>query len=245
MKNHGLRLSTIAWAAALLPFITIHVSYLMAAAFGHVDWCIPYLESCTSISATGRQLPEKIWFKAMMIPAALTAALMWWSAAAWSRTCGSGRYPRTLVAMPLLGLLAAVFLIMYTAALGESGDTYRLMRSTGVKLSFAFTYLSQLMLTRLLGDVAQHQNDHLLSRWYPRLLGLNILLLIVGILSVILDETVPVFYNRYVDDAFEWWMALLINLYFACVALAWHPEPGRIGIVRSDPNDPDDDSKRQ
>lgn len=234
MKSHGLSITAIAWAAALIPFVTTHISYLLAAGFVHVEWCMPYWDSCTSISATGRHLPEKIWFKALMIPAALTTALLWWCAAAWCRIEGSHRYPRTLRCMPVLGTLAALFLILYTAALGESGDAYSTMRRIGVTLAFAFSYLSQLMLTRLLGDIGTQRQSQRLMRWYPRLLGLNMLLLAVGISTVILDALIPLLYDEHLEDALEWWMALLLNLYFAFIAIAWRGETARLGVIRPD-----------
>ena len=40
MQFPRLSLPALAWLAALLPFITIHVSYLLAASQGHVEWCV-------------------------------------------------------------------------------------------------------------------------------------------------------------------------------------------------------------
>ena len=53
----------------LLPLVCIHLCYLVAANLGHIEWCVPYLENCTSISATGRKYPEFFIFKGLMIPA--------------------------------------------------------------------------------------------------------------------------------------------------------------------------------
>lgn len=235
MKSSGLPIAAIAWATALIPFITIHVSYLLAASQVHVEWCVPYWDSCTSISATGRLLPEKLWFKSLMIPAALTSILLWWSAAAWCRQVGRSPYPypRTLRCMPMLGTLAAVFLILYTVALGESGDAYSNIRRIGVTLAFAFTYLAQLLFTHQLGDIGLQRQDLKLQRWYPRLLGLNIVLLVVGITTVILDALMPLLYDEYMEDAFEWWLALLLNLYFVFIALIWRGDSTRLGLFKS------------
>jgi len=109
-----LSLVSLAWLAALLPFITIHVSYIVAASQGHVEWCIPYWDACSSISATGRQMPEKLWFKLGMLPAAGVTALLWWQL---------GRSTEKKGAMIILGILACVFLTIYTLALGVEGDT--------------------------------------------------------------------------------------------------------------------------
>ena len=237
MKSSGLPIAAIAWTTALLPFVTIHVSYLLAASQVHVAWCVPYWDSCTSISATGRLLPEKLWFKSLMIPAALFSVLLWWSAAAWCRQENRRPvypYPRALRSMPILGTLAAVFLILYTVALGESGDAYSNIRRIGVTLAFAFTYLAQLLFTRHLGHIGLQRQDLRLQRWYPRLLGLNIVLLVVGVTTVILDALIPPIYDEYMEDAFEWWLALLLNLYFIFMALIWRGDTTRLGLIQDE-----------
>ena len=62
---------------ALLPALAINFCYLLAASQGHVPWCIPYLEGCTSISATGRQAPESYLFRALIIPTAVLLVFYW------------------------------------------------------------------------------------------------------------------------------------------------------------------------
>jgi hypothetical protein len=227
----GLHLHYLAWAAALLPFITTHLSYLIAAGMGHVEWCVPYWESCTSISATGRQLPEKIWFKTGMIPAAMVTMLLWWCAADWRRRAAPTDHHVGLIAMPLLGSIAAGSLILYTAALGEEGDAFRLIRRAGIVLSFALTFISQTLLTRLIGELAQLRADAWLQQRHRWLLALLLLLLATGVVSLILDGTLGPAYDR-IEDAFEWIMALLLNFYFAMLASIWRRE--RAMLVTSD-----------
>lgn len=223
-------LSTIAFAAALLPFVTTHVSFLLAATFGHVDWCIPYWDSCTSISATGRQLPEKLWFKAGMVPTALLTALLWWCAARWRRLAGPTRYPHRLAMLPWLGALAALALLIYTVALGEAGAAYQELRRSGVTLSFALTFIGQVLLTQLVGELAALREDGSLARAAQQQLRLLWLLLGLGVLSLVLDAVLGPGYQRY-EDAFEWWLALLLNGYFLLLARLWQREGARLVLV--------------
>lgn len=224
----GVKLHQLAWATALLPFITTHTSFLWAASLGYVDWCVPYWDGCTSISATGRELPVKIWFKFLMTPSILLTMTLWWCATAWRVQCGTTLYTRSLRAMPVLGTLAAVSLLLYTLALGE-GDAYRLVRRAGVVTSFALTYISQLLLTRLIGELARQRRDPVMLRWYQRLFALSSILLGTGILSVVLDGIMGPAFDE-IEHSFEWMMALLINGYFACLALAWRGEGYVLGL---------------
>ncbi len=53
--------------AGLLPIVAIHASLLLAINAGAIPACIPYLEGCASISATGRYEPAVFLFKPAMI----------------------------------------------------------------------------------------------------------------------------------------------------------------------------------
>ena len=207
----------LAWVCALLPFVATHASYIIAASQGHVEWCIPYWDSCTSISATGRQMPEKLWFKLGMIPAALLTALFWRNLHTWFATTPVAHLRRASSAMLVLGMLAAMFLVLYTLALGEEGETSRFIRRTGVILAFALTYLAQLLATHLFGQYARETTDHPLIIGQQRLMTLLLSLLGVGVVSVMLEGMLGEGYDRY-EDGFEWIMALMLNLWFAGTA---------------------------
>lgn len=70
-----MNLRIIALLAATLPFFAVHLTWLLAASYGLVEWCNPYIDSCTSISATGRHAPASYVFRATMLPAAVVLAL--------------------------------------------------------------------------------------------------------------------------------------------------------------------------
>lgn len=213
IKRYGLPLHHLAWAVALLPILTVHISYLLAASYGQVEWCVPYWDSCTSISATGRQMPAKFVFKMGMIPAALLTVVFWWGLWRW---CQFVLAQKDTLVMPILGSLAAVFLIQYTLALGEVGDGYRFLRRTGVVLTFALTFIAQVLFVRRLKSLSQKVLEYRV--WYLRMIRLLLLLLAIGMTSVMLDAVLGDAYDK-IEDAFEWWMALFLNGFFILVAV--------------------------
>jgi hypothetical protein len=227
-RKNPMRLAPFALFTGLLPLLCVHVTYLLAASYGHVEWCVPYWDSCTSISATGRELPEKLLFKLLMLPSALCALAFWWIAAQWLRiTCGVRAR-----AMFASGGIAALFLMLYVVALGESND-YRWARQTGIILFFSLTYVAQL---RFLFHCAHRANSPLqlsIFRWQRSAAAL---LLGVGMLSVVLDAT----YANYtgIEDAFEWIMMLFIALQFCSHYPLWKDSNLRVAI------DGDGDSAR-
>lgn len=216
-----MRLAPFALFTGLLPLVCVHLTYVIAASYGHVDWCVPYWDSCASISATGRELPEKLVFKLLMLPAALCAFAFWWIAGHWLRV----QYGSASRAMALTGSVAALFLTLYVVALGESNE-YRWARQTGIILFFALTYVAQLC---FLVRIARTQNIgaavHRVFRWQ---VAAAALLLGIGILSVVLDAT----YANYgsIEDAFEWVMMLFIALQFCSHYPLWKAADLRVSI---------------
>jgi hypothetical protein len=58
--------ATIALLCGLVPLLTVHVCYVLSASAGVIPTCSPYLDGCTSISATGRHGWGYVLFKAGM-----------------------------------------------------------------------------------------------------------------------------------------------------------------------------------
>ncbi len=218
-----MRLAPFALFTGLLPLVCVHLTYLLAASYGHVDWCVPYWDSCTSISATGRELPEKLLFKLLMLPASSCALGFWWVAGYWLRLTYGG----VSRAMLATGSIAALFLMLYVVALGE-GEAYRWARQTGIVLFFSLTYVAQLcFLVRMARMPHGNQAIHRVFRWQSLA---AILLLAIGILSVVLDA----FYADYdsIEDAFEWVMMLFVALQFCSHYPLWKAAGLRLTIGR-------------
>lgn len=212
----------VALLAALIPFFAVHLTYLLAASYGLVDWCIPYLDSCTSISATGRKPPASYLFRALMLPSAVIMMLYWWFNHAWleslHRQAGKDNSASNHWMLGL-GVVACIGLILYVTVLGESGSQWARQRRVGTVLFFSFTYLAQLLL------VLQLRQLHLALPRVPRVLPglmfyLSCLLLALGLLTVALDAWDEAWYEG-VEDAFEWVLSLLLQTNFLLGYFVW------------------------
>lgn len=216
-----MRLAPFALFTGLLPLFCVHLTYVLAASYGHVDWCVPYWDSCSSISATGRELPEKLVFKLLMLPASLCALGFWWCADRWLRfEFGHGSR-----AMVVIGAIAALFLMLYVVALGESNE-YRWARQAGIILFFSLTYVAQLC---FLVRVARAQpRSALVERVFRWQFGAAAMLLAIGVLSVVLDAAWRD-YDR-IEDAFEWVMMLFVALQFCSHYPLWKAAGLRLDV---------------
>jgi len=228
-----MNLRILALLAAALPFFAVHLTWLVAASHGLVEWCNPYIDSCTSISATGRHPPASYVFRATMLPVAVVLALYWWCNYSWLRWLQpAGASARRLRWMLVLGLLACLGLVLYVTVLGESGVGWRFQRRAGTVLFFSFTFLSQLLLSAEL----QAQAPRL-----PQVQGLArgmwwvcCLLLALGALTVVLQVWDDQFYKS-VEDAFEWVLSLLIQTNFLLGYLVWRRAAWQLQFVQPDP----------
>lgn len=207
------RLHHLAIFIGVFPVLAININYLIAATEGFVPWCVPYWDSCTSISATGRQGTAYYFFKLTMLPAALFYLWYWAEVKRLLHTQGyQGR------AVPLSGQLGAVAMMLYTVALGAVGDQFQLIRRIGIILFFTLTYLSQLLVIYRLGKL---QIDHPSRDWQ---LWLCSLILLIGLATLLLDVNMENYDD--IEDAFEWNIALLLHINFLLAAIGWkHIDP--------------------
>jgi len=222
MADHrSFHLWWLALATGLVPLLTIHATFAISVLEGYVELCVPYWDSCTSISRTGRYGTSYFIFKGTMLPAALLGILFWWLNSRWLRQLGV--HSSGVAWIPWLGLVASVSLGAYTMALGHEGDGFNLIRRIGVVLYFSLTFICELLVS------AGLRSHPLWKHTGMRLLNLCQITLGVGILSVILEGAVPAFHDTR-EDAFEWILAFLINAHALWLAFLWRKNRFRIRL---------------
>lgn len=213
LPERHVRVERLAWAAAVIPFLAGNVAYLISASAELVPWCFPYLEGCTSVSRAARTGLANPIFRGIMLPYAAVLMLFWWLAAEWLRGFAPERrrLRRTMLA---LGVIGALFLILYATFLGVEGQVYQWMRRYGVTIHFSFTVLAQFLLTHALA------RDVRLPGWLRRsTVGLCAAMLLLGIASIPLQNFVD---ERVLAlNAVEWTYSLLMIGFFPLVGEAW------------------------
>lgn len=226
-----------ALGCALLPFCAVHLAYLIAAQHGFIDWCFPYIDSCTSISATGRYAPASFVFRGLMLPTAMLMMVFWWLQ--WSWLNHLTPRPKTQTRrhmMLLLGWLACLGLILYVTVLGEIGDLWRLQRKIGTVLFFSFTFIAQLLLASFLGQLPETVGSGMQQkgqRVARRMLQICQLMLTIGIVSVIVQLISEPWHDA-IEDAIEWQLALLLQINFLLTALLWRDADWRLVFQHSE-----------
>jgi len=203
------------------PIIAAHLSYLIAIRSGILAACIPYIEGCTSISATGRYPPASFLFKSVMMPEAILMAAYWLFSVAWLRSlCRiAGRNEKAGTSIAVFGVAGAIFLIVYVTFLGTQGPVYDFMRRFGIYFYFLFSVIAQLILASKVLSLSSVLRMPVVDRITRYQMAIAIIPFALGVLNLVLKGTM--------DDAdaaenvIEWIFALLMHSYFLLTYFSW------------------------
>lgn len=215
------------WPALLsgmLPIIATHAAWLLnlfspGEALGEAFRCVPYWDGCVSISRAVRSGPGLLLFRALMLPAAAVLVLTWIAAGLWLSQLrpDAATAARRLAAM---GVIGALFLVLYVSALGTEGAWYGWMRRYGVVVYFGLTALAQLLLAHALWPLGEDARWHFLRGPLRGFFALVCIEWLGGVASIakrlvlsdagIIDQ---------VENIIEWWFALALSAAFVALAV--------------------------
>ena len=182
---------------SIIPFIAIHLSFILSVQNEYLSLCNPYIDGCYSISRVGRQPSSIIIFKVLMLISALFLFFLW-------PRLFKPNYNKLLI---LIGRLGSLFLIAYIVALGEEGFFYEIMRRFGVFIFYIFTLISQWVFT--------FSTQMRIRRFFLKNFLINIIVFL-QLLAFLLAIPFFIFFKNYgyIENIIEWWITLLITLWF-------------------------------
>ena len=210
---------TLALIITVLPFLASHAVYLLSAYQGFIPWCLPYIDGCTTISQAARSGNSIFIYRATMMVYGVLLIWFWIYAQHWLNLLygSSTKIARIIL---WLGIVGAIFLIIYIDFLGTTGEVNRFMRRYGIMVFFTFTPLAQLLLLKQHFNILPSLPEGTLK---PRVLQYQLvvllLMLLIGIISTSLDATQSKTYES--ENIVEWTFSLLLNLYFIGMIFIW------------------------
>lgn len=191
----------------LLPIIGVTAAYVISVRAGTVPACMPLLDGCTSISATGRYAPGSTPFAATLLPQAVFLALLWRLSAAWLRQRSAA--PRGARVIVICGVTGAVALVLYVVFLGTKQPFYEFMRYFGIYFYFLGTAVSQLLLTLAMNP----------SRLRRVMLWVVLTPFGLGVVNLIQKAIITAPNN--IENRIEWNAALLMQIWFVLLYIEW------------------------
>lgn len=207
----------IAYGSFWLSHATFWFTLLLGMYLGNSPVCIPYLTGCTSITATGIPDPQAFFFRGGLISACVLFMFWWYCMKAWLTELAPDRPLLTIRMMVMFGIISSVCLIVATAVLRpEKGELPWKAHTIGAALFFLISLLVQTRVTFFLRDLQKHGKQ--ISSSLPFKIKLIIAQWFFLIVMVVLQLTDS---SNNWKNVVEWWMALLIGLYYLSSAQDW------------------------
>lgn len=203
-----------AWLIFLLPLLVVHGAWVWSSMLGAIDWCLPYWSGCTSISKAARSSDALYMFRAAMTFNAALLVNYWLHAGHFLTQYAAPQLARYLLST--IGIIGALFLVLYANFLGSEGEFYQLMRRYGVTIYFSFTVLAQMLFLRQL-----LRRMPIRFRWVKYKTWLCAWLLLLGVTSVVCNALLTGDAKDRWENIIEWHFALGMNGYFLLTALLW------------------------
>ena len=199
--------------AFILPILTVLISYYLSIKFDYVQFCIPNIDGCTSISQVGRYPPINYFFKTFMFISIFIIFIYWKSNyTLLSRNNSLLLYKITF----LLGIFSVIFFALYITFLGE-GDYYRFFRRIGIFIYIFFTVISELLLS-----ISYKKNSYLFKN--DKIINLkfyfNLVLSIFGLILLPLVIYKIVDYPNF-KNIVSWNYFILIQINFLITFFCW------------------------
>lgn len=200
--------------AGIIPVAGVALAYWLNVDAGTLPACVPFLDGCVSISATGRYSPGDRAFRAVLLPLATALVFIWWFAAAYLATFNTRINIRRSILF--FGVTGAIALVIYVSYLASNHPFYEFMRRFGIYFYFLGTALAQLIFTLAL-------KRHRLRAAMLWIIGLPFLLGILNlILKLILEDTDSI------ENQIEWVSALLMQTWFVLLYFEWRRSQFRV-----------------
>ena len=212
-----MRISPIAYACFLLPCAVIVACYLVSLhTVPDFPVCFPFFSGCISISAAARQDPSIHLFRMVMLPMTTVIAGFWLMARSWLLWLGGRRADANAVGV--LGLVGALFLVLYVVFLGTDGQVYSLLRRFGTTLYFGCTGIAQLLLAVHLVKRRKDLPPALPAPLLYVILTICVSMLVMGIVYI---PAAHAFQASNIENIIEWNFATLMQINFGLFSIFW------------------------
>jgi hypothetical protein len=214
--------------AGILPLIAMFGAFWLGVHNDVVPACIPFVDGCTSISATGRRPPGSFLFRAIMLPQAALLLALWYVTVLWLRSLYPDLRQSTAMAILLSGIIGALALIVYVTFLGTEEPIYEFMRRTGIYFGFLGIALAQLFTAIAVVRVSKLIGRERLLKQARLMLGLCLAMFALGIIDVVFKMILAD--ADAMENRIEWIASVLMQCYFFVMYFAWR-ETGIDAVV--------------
>ena len=205
--------------AGVVPLAAVFGAFWIGVANEVLPFCIPLIDGCVSISATGRRPPGSFLFRAVMMPQSMILPIVWFFSMLWLRSLEPRLRWSTSVAILASGVIRSVAMIVYVTFLGTKEPIYEFMRRAGIYFAFLGGGVAQIVIAFALHRISRSSKHDRLLKTARIMLGLCSIPLVLGILNIILKSSLDDAGNS--ENRIEWIVFVVMQCYFFVLYDAW------------------------
>lgn len=205
--------------AGAVPLAAVFGAFWIGVVNEVLPFCIPLIDGCVSISATGRRPPGSFLFRAVMMPQSMLLLIVWFFSILWLRSLEPRLQRSTSVAILSSGVVGSLALIVYVTFLGTKEPVYEFMRRIGIYFAFLGGGVAQILIAIALHRISKSSSLDRLLNTARIMLVLCSIPLSLGILNVILKSILDD--PGHIENRIEWIVFVVMQCYFFVLYDAW------------------------
>ena len=206
--------------AGIVPLVAVAGAFWIGVANEVLpSSCIPFLDGCVSISATGRRPPGSFLFRAIMLPQAVLLIVIWHFSVLWLRSLDSALRQSTVSAILISGIVGAIATIIYVTFLGTKEPIYEFMRRIGIYFGFLGAGVAQIIIAITLNRIANALRHIQLKRLARVLSTIWLATIALGLLNIVLKSLLED--SDQWENRIEWIVFIIMQCYFVVLYYAW------------------------
>ena len=205
--------------AGIGPLLAAYMSFWIGVQADVLPACIPFIDGCASISATGRKPPGSFLFRALMFPQTILLLFTWFFAVQWLRALDSNVKRSLLTAIHIAGIVGSIALLLYLTFLGTREPFYEFMRRFGIYFAFAGMVLAEVFIAIALLRMRRITADSHLKRMAQMLLALSLAPFVAGFVNFYLKATLADADTA--ENVIEWIAATLMQTNLIVMYFMW------------------------
>jgi len=205
--------------AGLVPLLAAYLAFGIGVMADVLPPCIPFIDGCASISATGRNPPGSFLFRAIMLPHSIVLLMTWYFSVLWIRALDPSARGSTMTGIHISGMLSAIALILYVTFLGTTEPFYEFMRRFGIYLFFLGMAVSEILIIFALLRAPRVLGNAAMLRMAKIMRALCLLPFGLGLLNLYLKATLAD--PDAAENVIEWIAATLMHCYLIVMYFMW------------------------
>lgn len=201
-------------SSAFISLITMGLCYAIALNYGSVPVCIPWLEGCAPITATGISYPEAYYFRAGFISSGVLMIIWWYCMRAYLYEMRDEASNYWLKLVFKSSILASILLVISVTVLGPHMENSKVtkglwqLHTITAVLFFLLTTINQIAVTWWLNKSIKKSDHGYATLRVKKVINLLQVVFLIWLFSNFISEL-----SREATNIIEWWLAILSALY--------------------------------